>query len=157
MEENLDKIAEAKISYLKVLKDFYSPFETNLKQKNKEVEKINLAEETKEICPECGKNLLIRTSRYGKFYACSGFPNCKYKKDLPKSSGVKCPKCKNGEILERRTKKQKTFYGCSEWPKCDFALWDKPTGEICPRCNSLLVKTKWGKIKCSNPECSKIE
>ena len=154
MEEDLDKIAEAQTQWLPVIKNFYIPFEENLKQKYKEVSKNSLVEETEEICPECGKKLVIRQSKYGKFYACSGFPKCKYKKDMPQTLGIQCPKCQEGEIVERKTRKRKIFYGCSNWPKCDFALWDRPTGQLCEKCGGLLVKTKWGKIKCTNEKCS---
>ncbi len=153
MEEDLDKIARDETEYLPVIKDFYDSFQDNLTNKEKEVGKVDLTERTKEICPECGKYLLIRKSRYGKFYTCSGYPKCKYKRNILISLRIKCPKCKKGEMVERKTRKRKTFYGCSEWPNCDYALWDKPTGEICPECNFLMAKTKWGRIKCSNKDC----
>ncbi len=139
-------------------------YNENLKKKRKEISKKKLiAKPTKEICPDCGANLLIRISKFGEFYACSNFPKCRYKKDIPKSLNVKCPKCKKGEIVERRTrlrqgkglqaKKQKIFYGCSLWPDCDFASWEKLIGKNCPKCNSPLVITKWKKVKCSNKDC----
>jgi DNA topoisomerase-1 len=92
-------------------------------------------------------------SRLGKYLVCSKDPECKYKRNIPKTIGVKCPNCKDGDIIERFTKTKKIFYGCSSYPKCNFALWDRPTGETCPKCKSLMVKTKWKKIKCSNKEC----
>ena len=103
--------------------------------------------------------MVIRIGKYGKFYACSNFPKCKYTEPLEeKKLGIKCPKCKIGELVEKRTKKGKVFYGCSRYPDCDFALWDKPTGQTCPKCGSLLVETKKGEIKCSNPNCDyKVE
>jgi len=154
MEEDLDKIAEGKEDWRKVLDDFYQPFEKNLKEKEEKIIKKHITQETDEICPECGSPLLIRWSRYGKFYGCSNFPKCKYKKSLARPSlGIKCPKCKEGEIVEKRTKRGKIFYACNKWPKCDFALWDKPNGEICPKCNSLMVVDKKGQTKCSNKEC----
>jgi len=154
MEEDLDKIAEGKEDWTKVLNDFYQPFEKNLKEKEQKIAKKNVTEETDEICPECGKPLLIRWSRYGKFYGCSNFPKCKYKKSLARPTlGIKCPKCKEGEIVEKRTKRGKIFYACNKWPKCDFALWDKPNGEICPKCGSLMVVDKKEQVKCSNKEC----
>ncbi len=157
MEKELDEIAQGKEKWVSVVKEFYTPFAENLKIKNKEVLKKELSEEKiTETCPECNSPLVMRISRYGKFYACSKFPKCRYKKDIPKLLGIKCPKCKSGDIIERITKRRKIFYGCSNYPKCNFALWDKPTGEICPKCGSLIVKTKWGKIKCSNTECLKI-
>ena len=154
MEENLDKIAKGEENWVKVLDDFYRPFEKNLKEKEEKIIKKHITEETDEICPECGNPLLIRWSRYGKFYGCSNFPKCKYKKSLARPSlGIKCPKCEQGEIVEKRTKRGKTFYACNKWPECDFALWDKPNGEICPKCNSLMVVDKKEQTKCSNKEC----
>jgi len=155
MEENLDRIASAKENWVKVLKDFYDPFSENLKKRNKEVSKKDFSTETtSEICPECKSPLVIRISKYGRFYGCSAFPKCKYKRDIPQSLGIKCPKCKDGEIIKKGLKNKKFFYGCSNYPKCDFALWDKPTGETCPKCNSaLLARNKWGKIYCSNKDC----
>ena len=155
MEENLDKIADGQKKWIKVIKDFYNPFEKNLKQKYGEVSKKDITEKpTKKTCPKCGAQLLIRLGKYGKFYACSKFPKCRYTESLEKNIlGIKCPKCKKGEIVEKRTKKRKIFYGCNQFPKCDFALWDKPTKEKCPKCKSLLIKTKRAQIKCSNKEC----
>jgi DNA topoisomerase-1 len=154
MEEDLDEIANGEKNYILVLKEFYQPFKENLEKKYKEVSKEDLIEKTEKKCPKCGSKMVIRLGKFGKFYACSNFPKCKYTENLKNNNlGIKCPRCKEGEIVEKRTKKGKIFYGCSNWPKCDFALWDKPTGEICPKCNSLLVKTKRGQIKCSNKGC----
>ncbi|MBU4350757.1 type I DNA topoisomerase [Candidatus Parcubacteria bacterium] len=154
MELELDLISTGDKKWVPVIEEFYIPFKENLKIKEKEVSKKDFAQEkTDEICPDCKKPLVIKISRFGKFYACSDFPTCKYKRNINSSLGIKCPKCKTGEIIERRTRKRKIFYGCSEWPKCDFALWDKPTGEICKVCQSLIVKTKWRKEKCTNADC----
>ena len=155
MEEDLDKIAEGKKQWVKILKDFYTPFEKNLKQKEKEVSKKDFTETpTKKKCPKCKAPLLIRLGKFGRFYACSKFPKCRHTEPLEKDIlGIKCPKCEKGEIVEKRTKKGKIFYGCNQFPKCDFALWDKPTNEKCPKCKSLLIKTKRGQTKCSNKEC----
>jgi DNA topoisomerase-1 len=154
MEENLDKIAAGKEDWIKTLHNFYEPFQKNLKQKYKEIPKKDMVEKTDKICPQCNSPLVLRWSRYGKFYSCSQFPKCKYKESLPRPSlGIKCPKCKEGEIVEKKTKRDKIFYGCNKWPKCDFALWDKPNGEICSKCGSLLVIDKKERISCSNKEC----
>ena len=154
MEENLDKVAKGEKEWTEVLNNFYKPFEKNLKEKETIIVKKDTTQETDEKCPECGSPLLIRWSRYGKFYGCSNFPKCKYKKSLTRPSlGVKCPKCEKGDIVEKRTKRGKTFYACNQWPKCDFALWDKPNGEICPKCGSLMVVDKKEQTKCSNKEC----
>ncbi|MDP1629527.1 MAG: DNA topoisomerase, partial [bacterium] len=155
MEEELDEIAEGKKEWTAVIREFYEPFKKNLLRKTEEVSKKELTEESsKEICEKCGKPMIVKFGRYGKFLACSGFPECKNTKPLEKPAliGVKCPKCGQGEIIVKKTKRGKFFFGCSRWPECDFALWDKPTGEKCPKCDSLLVE-KRGQIKCSNKEC----
>jgi len=153
MENDLDDIAHGKQNWLEVLDRFYQPFHANLLQKYKEVEKKKLEEPTDKICPECNSPMVIKLGRFGKFYACSAFPECKHTEPIILSTGVKCPKCQKGEIIERKTKKGKVFYSCSKYPECKFALWDKPTGEKCSQCGSLLVQTKNNKIKCSNKEC----
>ena len=153
MEENLDKIAKNQEKWTKVLEDFYDPFAKRLKEKGKLVSKRDLIKETEKICPKCGASLLMRWSRYGKFYGCSNYPKCKYIEKTKKPSlDIKCPKCAQGEIVEKRTRKGKIFYGCANWPDCDFALWDKPTKELCPECGSLLVE-KGKKIVCSSKDC----
>ena len=156
MEQNLDEIATGKKEWISTLRDFYEPFAENLKNKNKEIQKY--VEESDKKCPKCGSTLLIRISRFGKFYGCSNYPKCKFTQPFEvKTLGIKCPKCKKGEITEKKTKKGKIFYGCNQWPKCDFALWDKPTGRKCPECDSLLIKTKRGQIKCSDKNCEYTE
>lgn len=156
MEENLDKIAIGKEKWISVIKEFYKSFEKNLKEKYEEVSKKDITEKpTGKKCPKCGSPLLIRLGKYGKFYACSTFPQCKYTEPLKENIlGIRCPKCKQGEIVVKRTKKRKIFYGCANWPNCDFALWDKPTGEKCPECGALLIETKSKQIKCSNKNCN---
>ena len=155
MENNLDKIAQGKQEWSRVVKDFYNPFEKNLKQKEAELSKKEIAEEkTDKTCPKCNSSLIIKLGRFGKFYACTKFPECKYTESLKNNKlGIKCPQCKSAEIVEKRTKTKKIFYGCSNWPKCDFALWDKPINKKCPKCNSLLIETKNKQPKCSNKEC----
>ena len=154
LEDNLDKIAQGKLEKNDMLKEFYEPFKKNLADKETELSKKELTEEkTDQVCEKCGRPMIIKMGRYGKFLACSGFPECKNTKPLPRAgTGVKCPKCKQGEIIEKKTRKGKTFYACNRWPKCDFALWQKPTGEKCPECDSLLVETARG-VKCSNKKC----
>lgn len=158
MEENLDKIAQGQKKWVPTIKEFWAPFAENLQKKYKEVSKKEFTEKpTDKKCLKCGSPLLIRLGRFGKFYACSTFPKCKYTESLKENNlNIKCPKCKKGQITEKRTKKNKIFYGCSNWPKCDFALWDKPTGEKCQKCGSLLIETKRKQIKCSNKECDFI-
>ena len=150
MEEDLDKIAEGKKVWYKILEKFYNDFEPEVENAFDKMEKKE-DEKTGETCPKCGKEMVIKTGRYGKFEACSGYPECKYIK--PKEKAVltevcNCPKC-GGKIVERKTKKGKIFYGCGNFPKCKVAVWDKPTGEVCPECHSLLVETKDNNIKCS--------
>jgi len=130
MEENLDKIAGGEKEWRPVIKEFWEPFKENLEKKSLELSKEKIATEKTELkCPECGKDLVIRMSRYGKFYACSGFPNCKYTAPLTedkKEDLGHCHKCDTGQIIKRRTKKGRTFWGCSNWPKCDYATWENP-------------------------------
>ncbi|MFH1938189.1 MAG: type I DNA topoisomerase [Patescibacteria group bacterium] len=153
LEKDLDKVAHGKQNWLKLLKDFYQPFQENLDKKYKNVEKKKLEEPTDKICPLCGKNMVIKLGRFGKFYACPGFPECKHTEPIIHSTGVKCPECKKGDLIERKTKKGKIFYSCSKYPKCKFALWDKPINKKCSKCGSILVETKNNKTKCSNKEC----
>ncbi|MEK9134778.1 MAG: type I DNA topoisomerase [Patescibacteria group bacterium] len=160
MEKDLDDIADNKKEWVPIIKEFYGPFAKNLEEKYKEIKKDKISVETTDkICPKCGSPLLLRLGRFGKFYACSGFPKCKYTESLKENMlNIECPTCKIGKITEKRTKKGKIFYGCDQYPKCDFALWDKPTGEKCPVCQSLLIETKRKQTKCSNKECQyKVE
>ncbi|MBU3942703.1 topoisomerase DNA-binding C4 zinc finger domain-containing protein, partial [Patescibacteria group bacterium] len=156
LEDKLDKIAEGKEKWEKTLKNFYEPFAKNLENKYKEViKKETIMEKTDKKCPKCGAELVIRLGRFGKFYACSKFPECKHSESLEqKTLGVKCPKCETGELTEKRTKRKKIFYACNKYPDCDFALWDKPTGKKCEKCGSLMIETKKEGTKCSNPNCS---
>ncbi len=156
MENDLDEIAQKGKNYKSMIKEFYVPFEKRLKTKMDEIEKQFKDKKTDKKCPKCGQPMVIKTGRFGKFLACTGFPKCKYteslKENKPKTLDIKCPKCESN-MVEKRTRKGKIFYGCSGWPKCDFALWQKPTGEKCPKCKSMLVENQKGKIYCSNKEC----
>ena len=150
MEDDLDKIADGNKVWYKLLESFYKDFEPAVKGAFDNMEKKE-DEKTGEMCPNCGKPMVIKTGKYGKFEACSGYPECKYIKPKEKAPQIEvcdCPKC-GGKIVERKTKKGKIFYGCGNFPKCKVAVWDKPVGELCPECHSLLVETKDGKIKCS--------
>jgi DNA topoisomerase-1 len=141
MEESLDQVAEGKKEWAGVIREFYQPFAQNLEKKYQEVSKKDVTETpTEKTCPKCKSPLLIRLGKYGKFYACSGFPKCRHTESLEENAlKIKCPKCKKGKLVEKRTKKRKIFYGCNQFPKCDFALWDKPIEKFCPKCNSILV------------------
>jgi len=135
MEEDLDRIAEGQTKWVPVIKEFYEPFHENLMKKEIEVEKRNMEEKTDEICPNCGKPMIIKPGRFGKFMACSGFPECKTAKPLKNSAreiGMKCPKCAEfspediGDIVMKKTRKGRVFFGCSRYPKCDYASWKNP-------------------------------
>ena len=156
MEKELDEVAEGKDTWEKTCKDFYIPFAKNLEEKYKEVIKSDLTQKTDKVCPKCGFPLIERLGRFGRFYACSKFPECKHTESIegdPDTLNISCPKCKEGKLTGKRTKKGKTFYGCNRFPKCDFALWDKPVNEFCPKCESILVEKGKTMIKCSNKEC----
>jgi len=166
MEKELDEVAEGKDTWQKTLKDFYIPFAKKLEEKYKEVKKENTDVATDKICPECAKPMVEKLGRFGRFYACTGFPECKHTESLEtkeskevKSLNIDCPKCKEGQIIFKKSKRGKIFYGCSIYPKCDFAVWDKPfinkdgKSDFCPKCKSILVETKKGIIKCSSKEC----
>ncbi len=120
---------------------------------NKE-EKEAQAQVTGEVCELCGKPMVLKRGRFGSFLGCSGYPECKGIKKIEKKTGVTCPKCTTGEIVEKKSKRGKNFFACNRYPDCDFALWSKPTGEKCPTCNSLLVLGPKGTIKCSGEKCS---
>lgn len=222
MEDDLDEIADGKIKWVPIIKEFYMPFKQNLDKKYKEVKKDDLInEDSDEICEKCGEPMIIKTGRYGKFLACSGFPKCRNIKNIEKDetgdleeegevevkkepkktdqkcekcgepmlirdgrfgkflacsgfpkckntkpidagTGVKCPECKEGEMVARRTRSRRTFYACNRYPDCKFAVWSKPVvdpdgkdrqGMKCPKCKSLVVLGAKGKVKCSKKEC----
>lgn len=126
IEEDFDKVAEGEREWQKVIDAFYRPFETHLKEKEQTVEKQKTEEATDEVCDLCGKPMVIKLGRFGRFMACTGFPDCKNTKAILKSTGIACPKCQEGELAERKTRRRRTFWGCSRYPKCDFATWDDP-------------------------------
>ena len=157
MEDDLDNIASGKVIWNDLLDKFFRRFEPMVENAFDNMEKKE-AEKTGEKCPECGHDLVIRKGRYGEFVACSNYPTCKYikkeeKEKAPVIEVCECIKC-GSKIVERKTKKGKVFYGCSNFPKCKEAYWDKPIGEKCPECNSMLVE-KDGKIKCSSCDYEK--
>ena len=154
METDLDKIAEGKEVWYQVLEDFYKEFEPAVKEAFDKLPKKE-AEQTGEMCPECGHPLVIRKGKYGAFIACSNFPECKYIKQEEKTEIVicDCPNC-DGKIVEKKTRKGKIFYGCNNYPKCKTAYWDKPIGEKCPECGEMLLEKK-STIKCSKCDYTK--
>lgn len=154
MEEDLDKIAEGKLYWENLLDRFYKDFEPKVENAFTSMEKSK-PEETGELCPNCNSPLVIKRSKYGKFVACSNYPECKYIKN-DKVNPVEimpCPKC-GGKIVEKKTKKGKIFYGCNNYPKCKLATWDKPTGELCPKCGGILLENK-DNVRCM--ECDYLK
>lgn len=154
METLLDKIAEGDENWRNVVGNFYNGFKDDVERAEKEMEKIEIKDEPAgEDCEKCGSPMVIKMGRYGKFMACSNFPDCRNTKAIVKEIGVKCPKCKDGEVVERKSKKGRIFYGCSKYPECDFISWDKPVGRDCPKCDHHLVVRKKGRssqVVCSN-------
>ncbi|MGE5264386.1 MAG: DNA topoisomerase, partial [Acidobacteriota bacterium] len=154
MEEKLDRVATGEAEWVQVLRDFYAPFKQTLDRAASEMPNVTIpVETTNEICDKCGAPMVIRQGRFGKFLACSTFPKCKNTRNLSASggsanTGVECPECKQGVIVERKTKKGRVFYSCNRYPECKFALWDKPLKTPCPRCGNLLVQQKNG-VKCT--------
>lgn len=157
MEEKLDRIAEGSMAWAPMIREFYDPFKKLLEQKDREISHKNdaPAEEVGRPCPECSAPLVVRLGRFGRFVACSAFPSCRYKEagEQNTGTGVPCPACGKGEIAAKRTKRGKIFYSCNRYPSCGFALWNKPTGETCSSCGSLMTEKGKGKQACSNKEC----
>lgn len=154
MEDELDKIADHKVYWKDVLSNFYSDFEKDMKNVKKDDTDYKVKDKIlDEKCPKCGHPLAEKHGRNGKFIGCTNFPACDFTKSIVKTTGVKCPKCKKGEIIEKVSKKGKRFYACNNYPDCDYAIWDPPTGEICPECGNLLVHKKnrnVDEIRCEN-------
>ncbi|WP_159884420.1 type I DNA topoisomerase [Paenibacillus puerhi] len=143
MEEGLDHIEEGKEDWVQVLSEFYESFEKRLEVAEEEMEKIEIQDEVSdEICEKCGSHFVYKMGRFGKFLACSGFPNCRNTKPIVKDIGVACPTCHEGKIIERRSKKGRIFYGCDKYPECDFVSWDKPVGQPCPSCGAMLIEKR---------------
>lgn len=143
MEEELDHVEEGKEDWVHVLNQFYESFEKRLEVAEEEMEKIEIQDEVSdEICEKCGRHFVYKMGRFGKFLACSGFPECRNTKPIVKDIGVTCPNCKQGKIIERRSKKGRIFYGCDRYPECDFVSWDKPVNHPCPNCGSMLIEKR---------------
>lgn len=157
MEENLDMVEHGKEEWVQLLDDFYGEFDKTLKKAKADMEgvKIQLKEdETDIICEKCGKKMVVKVGRYGKFIACPGYPECKNIKKYVEKAGVTCPKC-GGDVIIKRTKTKRIFYGCSNYPECDFVSWNEPTNEKCPQCGEILFKKKGKKpvLFCSKDGC----
>ncbi|MCL6557185.1 MAG: topoisomerase DNA-binding C4 zinc finger domain-containing protein, partial [Burkholderiales bacterium] len=158
MEEELDEIAEGRRDWVKVVREFYAPFERDLQRAEKQIVEVEFPEvETGEACPECGRPLVRKHGRFGEFIACSGYPECRYTR--PVGIGVACPRC-GGEIVARRTRRGRTFYGCATYPACTFTSWDRPVDRPCPRCGSLMVSKplrRGPELRCTNAACGHRE
>ena len=155
MEKNLDEVGAGKTDYVSMLRDFYTDFEKTLDKAKSDMKdvKIQLDEDTTDIpCDKCGRMMVIKTGRFGRFLACPGYPDCKNAKPLIVNTGAKCPDC-GSNIIQRKSKKGHTFYGCEAWPKCNFMSWDEPAGETCPNCGKQLFKKKTGKLVCVTAGC----
>ncbi|WP_347550363.1 type I DNA topoisomerase [Pseudalkalibacillus hwajinpoensis] len=159
LENSLDKIEDGDAEWISVINEFYQNFEQRLKIAEEEMKEVEIKDEPAgEDCEKCGSPMVIKMGRYGKFMACSNFPDCRNTKPILKEVGVTCPKCKEGNVVERKSKKNRIFYGCDRFPECDFLSWDKPIKRPCPKCGDLLVEKKTKKkkeIKCVN--CDFIE
>ena len=143
MEKDLDSIEDGNTKWVQIIDNFYQKFEKDVKHAEIAMEKVEIKDEPAgEDCEVCGAPMVFKLGRYGKFMACSNFPECRNTKAIMKQIGVKCPKCKEGEIVERKSKTKRIFYGCNRYPECDFVSWDKPINRPCPKCNGLLVEKK---------------
>ncbi|MED1917378.1 type I DNA topoisomerase [Brevibacillus sp. DP1.3A] len=143
MESGLDNIEAGATNWVQVLDDFYQDFAKRVVVAEEEMKEVELkVEESDESCELCGRVMVYKLGRFGKFLACSGFPDCRNTKPIVKDIGVKCPQCETGEIIERKSKKSRIFYGCNQYPECDFVSWDKPIARPCPKCSSMLVEKK---------------
>lgn len=156
MEKNLDDIEEGKVEWVRIIDEFYREFEKRLKIAEVEMEKVEIADESADVdCDVCGSPMVYKMGRFGKFIACSNFPQCRNTKAIVKDIGVKCPRCHEGNIVERKSKKKRMFYGCDRFPTCDFVSWDKPISRPCPKCGGMLVEKKGKKsvhIQCTQCE-----
>ncbi|MFC2019458.1 type I DNA topoisomerase [Chloroflexota bacterium] len=149
MEGELDKIANENLDWVSVVQDLYTPLEESLQAASQAIERVKLADEvTSETCPKCGLPLVVKFGRFGKFLACSGYPECKYTQPFQIKVGVKCPKC-GSDLVEKISKKKRTFYGCSNYPKCTFATNARPLPQPCPKCGGLLTLYRGKQAKCS--------
>lgn len=158
MEERLDSIEEGHAAWRKVVGDYYGPLREDIDVAERDVEKVTIEDEvTDELCPNCGKNLVIKRGRYGKFMACPDYPECKFTKPIVDKLDVKCPKCHEGDVVGKKSKKGNKFYGCSRYPDCDYVSWYEPTNETCHQCSSLMYKryskAKGTYLQCSNEQC----
>lgn len=148
MEEDLDKIADGEAEWVKVMDEFYGPFSKKVEKAQEDMPVVKSGPEPiGRACPECGRGLVIRYGRYGKFISCSGFPECRYTEPWLEKIGVTCPQ-DGGELVERKTRKGRTFFGCNNYPDCDFTSWKRPIEQPCPNCHGLLVIANKREVQC---------
>ncbi|HAQ62888.1 MAG TPA: type I DNA topoisomerase, partial [Ruminococcaceae bacterium] len=155
MESDLDKVENGEVDYIAMLHTFYDGFENTLQKAKDDMSgvKIQLQEDVTDIpCEKCGRMMVVKVGRFGKFLACPGYPECKNTKPFVVQTNAKCPVC-GGKVIEKKSKKGYTFYGCDNYPDCNFMTWDKPTDEICPDCGKSLFKRKGGLLVCLNEGC----
>ncbi|HCW51350.1 MAG TPA: hypothetical protein DGR79_04700, partial [Clostridiales bacterium] len=139
LEEQLDRVEEGQLPWRKVVRRFYEPFARALRAAEEEVGRVEVPEEETGIkCDTCGRPMVVKYGRYGRFLACSGYPECRQTKPYAVATGVECPKC-GAEVVEKRTRKGRRFYGCIRYPECDFSVWSRPTDRRCPECGSFMV------------------
>lgn len=155
LEKKLDGVEDGEAHWKKVLAGFYQRFENDLKKAHELLEKIEIEEEVSDVpCDQCGRMMVVKWGRFGKFLACPGYPECKNTKPILEEIGVPCPKCKDGQIVARKSKRGRTFYGCSNYPQCDFTSWNRPVNETCPHCGELMVIKRQGQAAaCATKGC----
>ncbi|MCI5566439.1 MAG: type I DNA topoisomerase [Veillonellaceae bacterium] len=157
LENELDEVAEGKVNKNDLLREFYKPFSETLEKADEAIGHVELPVEVSDVkCELCGRMMVVKQGRYGKFLACPGFPECRNTKPLLVDTGVKCPKC-GGSIVERRSRRGRVFYGCANYPKCDYVTWDQPQKEKCPKCGAFMMKHRYKNgraiLYCSNDDC----
>ena len=154
MEEDLDKIDSGEKNYIDMIRRYYDEFEEPLEQAKKDMQGVKIKlkeEETDEVCEKCGRKMVVKVGRFGKFLACPGYPECKNTKPLVLRTKAKCPEC-GGDVIEKKTRKGAAFYGCSNYPNCNFMTWDLPSDEVCPRCGKSLFRRKGNVLYCPDTE-----
>ncbi|MRX70582.1 type I DNA topoisomerase [Bacillus lacus] len=154
MENSLDEVEDGKMQWVSIIREFYKEFEKRIIRAENEMESVEIKDEPAGVdCELCSNPMVFKMGRYGKFMACSNFPDCRNTKPIVKDIGVTCPKCEKGNIVERKSKKRRIFYGCDQYPECDFLSWDKPIARNCPKCDHMLVEKKLKKgvqVQCIN-------
>lgn len=154
MEKELDDVEDGNIQWVQIIDSFYKDFEKRVEKAEAEMQEVEIEPEYAGVdCEACGHPMVYKMGRYGKFMACSNFPDCRNTKPIVKEIGVKCPSCKTGNIVERKSKKRRIFYGCDRYPECEFVSWDKPLERKCPKCEDMLVEKKLKKgvqVQCVN-------